>query len=67
MAIKNKLKEIRMREYMMNQKDFSNKLDVPVKVYWSWENGKSCPTLERALEITKKLNKEIKDIWYLEN
>ncbi|WP_252254166.1 helix-turn-helix domain-containing protein [Clostridium sp. ZBS12] len=67
MEVKNKLKEIRMREYMMNQKNFANNLGVPVKVYWSWENEKSSPTLERALEIAEKLNKDIKDIWYLEN
>lgn len=64
--VKNRLKEIRMKEYMMNQKDFANKLDVPVKVYWSWENGKSNPTLERALDISKKLNKSINELWYLE-
>ena len=66
MGVKNKLKEIRMREYMMNQKDFANKLEISIKVYWSWENDKSSPTLERALEIAKKLDKDIKEIWYLE-
>jgi len=65
-GVKNKLKEIRMREYMMNQKDFANKLEISIKVYWSWENDKSSPTLERALEIAKKLDKDIKEIWYLE-
>lgn len=65
--MKNKLKEIRMREYMINQTDFANKLEVPIKVYWSWENEKSNPTLERSLEIAKKLNKDVNDIWYLED
>lgn len=64
--VKNRLKEIRMKEYMMNQKDFADKLHIPVKVYWSWENGKSNPTLERALEVSKRLNKNINDLWYLE-
>ena len=64
--VKNRLKEIRMKEYMMNQKDFANKLNVPVKVYWSWENGKSNPTLERALEVARKLNKNINELWYLD-
>lgn len=64
--VKNNLKEIRMREFMLSQKEFANKLNISVKVYWSWENEKSSPTLERALEIANKLNKDIKDIWYLE-
>lgn len=64
--VKNRLKEIRMKEYMMNQKDFSNKLEIPVKVYWSWENEKSNPTLERALEVARKLNKNINELWYLD-
>lgn len=64
--VKNKLKEIRMKEYMMSQKDFATFLDVQVKVYWSWENNKSKPTLEKALEIANKLNKNIMDIWYLQ-
>ncbi|NMF04588.1 helix-turn-helix transcriptional regulator [Clostridium beijerinckii] len=67
MGVKNKLKEIRMKEYMMSQTDFADKLSVPVKVYWSWENEKSNPTLENSLKIAKKLNKDIKDIWYLED
>lgn len=64
--VKNKLKEIRMKEYMMSQKDFATFLDVQVKVYWSWENNKSKPTLEKALEVANKLNKNIMDIWYLQ-
>lgn len=67
MGVKNKLKEIRMKEYMMNQTDFANKLEIPKKVYWSWENEKSNPTLERSLEIAKKLNKNVTEIWYLED
>ena len=64
--VNNKLKEIRMKEYMMSQKDFATFLDVQVKVYWSWENNKSKPTLEKALEVANKLNKNITDIWYLQ-
>jgi len=66
-GVKNRLKEIRMREYLKNQTDFANKLEIPTKVYWSWENEKSNPTLERSLEIAKKLNKDVNDIWYLED
>lgn len=64
--VKNKLKEIRMKEYMMSQKDFATFLDVQVKVYWSWENNKSKPTLEKALGIASKLNKNVMEIWYLQ-
>lgn len=64
--VNNKLKEIRMKEYMMSQKDFATFLDVQVKVYWSWENNKSKPTLKKALEVANKLNKNITDIWYLQ-
>lgn len=64
--VNNKLKEIRMKEYMMSQKDFATFLDVQVKVYWSWENNKSKPTLEKALEIANRLNKNIMEIWYLQ-
>lgn len=66
MGVKNKLKEIRMRDYMMSQVEFANKLNIPIKVYWSWENDKSRPTLEKALEISLLLNKTINEIWYLD-
>lgn len=67
MGVKNKLKEIRMKEYMMNQTDFANELDIPPKVYWSWENEKSNPTLAKSFEIAKKLNRTVIDIWYSED
>jgi putative transcriptional regulator len=64
--VKNRLKEIRMREFMMEPGEFSKFLGISNKVYWSWENDKSRPTLETALEIANKLNKDVKDIWHLE-
>jgi DNA-binding XRE family transcriptional regulator len=64
--VKNKLKEIRMREYMMEPGEFSKLLGVTNKVYWSWENDKSRPTLEKALEIAKILKKDVNEIWHLE-
>lgn len=65
-GVKNKLKEIRMREYLMNQKEFADFLSVGITTYCNWEKNLSRPTLEKALEISNKLNKNIKDIWYLE-
>lgn len=37
MGGKNKLKEIRMREYCMNQKEFSALINVDNKTYSNWE------------------------------
>jgi DNA-binding XRE family transcriptional regulator len=67
MSVKNKLKDIRMREYAMNQKEFAEYLNVGTTTYCNWETGTSRPLLEIALEIADKLNKDVKQIWYLEN
>lgn len=55
-----------MKEYMMEPGEFANFLGISNKVYWSWENDKSRPTLEKALEIADKLNKDVKEIWHRE-
>lgn len=55
-----------MREYMMELGEFAEFLGVSNKAYWSWENDKSRPTLEKALEVATKLNKDVKEIWHLE-
>ena len=64
MGVKNRLKEIRMREYMMSAKDFSNMLNVKKSTYSQWENELNNPTLEKAFEVAKMLNKNINEIWY---
>lgn len=64
--VKNKLKEIRMREYIMDTKEFSELINVKLKRYYEYEKGDSYPTLRKALEISIKLNKNVNDIWYLE-
>lgn len=64
--VKNRLKEIRMREYMMEPQEFSKLIEVNYKTYYSWEKGIAGPSLEKALEVAKKLNKSLEDIWYLE-
>lgn len=66
MGLKNRLKEIRMREYMMSSKEFAKKLDVPLSTYSNWELCVSKPKLEEAFEIATKLNKKVDEIWYLE-
>lgn len=66
MGVKNRLKEIRMREYMLEPGEFAKILGITNKVYWSWENNKSRPTLEKALEISDILKIDIMEIWHLE-
>lgn len=66
MGVKNKLKEIRMREYLLNQTEFSKLLEAPRSTYSQWESGVSNPTLEKAFEIAKKLNKKLEEIWHFE-
>lgn len=63
--IKNKLKEIRMKEYMIESKsEFARMLNVPVQTYIKWENEESSPNLDLAFTIAKKLNRTVIDIWY---
>lgn len=64
--MKNKLKEIRMREYLKNQKEFAEFLEIPLTTYSQWERDISNPTLEKAFEIAKKLNKKLEEIWHYE-
>lgn len=62
----NKLREIRMKEFMMEPQDFAKHLGINNKTYYSWEKGTAGPSLDKALEIAKKLNKSVEDIWYLD-
>ena len=64
--LRNRLKEIRMKEYMMSSKDFAHFIGVDFSSYSNWETNKSRPKLETAFEIAKKLNKHLEDIWYLQ-
>ncbi|PAB60982.1 helix-turn-helix transcriptional regulator [Anaeromicrobium sediminis] len=67
MGVGNKLKEIRLKEYMLdNKSEFAKILDVSIQTYTKWENGNTVPPIERALKISEKLNRTINDIWYLE-
>jgi putative transcriptional regulator len=64
--VKNRLKEIRMREYMMEPQEFAKYIDINYKTYYSWERGVAGPSLETALQIAAKLKKRVEDIWYFE-
>lgn len=54
-----------MREYMMEPQEFANLINVNYKTYYSWEREVAGPSLQTALEVAKKLNKKVEDIWYL--
>lgn len=64
--VKNKLKEIRMREYLMKPGEFAKLLGLSIRMYSAYENGHSNPTIEGCLKISKILNKNVNEIWYLD-
>ena len=66
LGVKNRLKEIRMREHMLSSKDFAKMLGVNYTTYSNWETGISKPTLDAAFQISQKLNKKVDEIWYSE-
>jgi DNA-binding XRE family transcriptional regulator len=66
MAVRCRLKEIRMKEYMKNLTEFADMLGYDISTVSGWEKDKVRPELERSLDVAKKLNKHVDDIWYLE-
>lgn len=66
LGVKNRLREIRMKEYMMNPGEFSKHIGTDIKNYNNWESNRSKPKLELAMSIALKLNKNIEEIWYFE-
>jgi len=60
----NRLKEIRMKEYMMSQKEFCEVLDINTRTYSPLECNKVKGNIETIFKIARKLNKNIEDIWY---
>lgn len=65
--VKNKLKEIRMREYLMDQKAFAEMLGIKRSTYNTIELNKVQGNAETLLTIAKALNRKVEDIWYLED
>lgn len=47
-----------------SKSEFARFLGVKEHAYIKWENGESCPNLDLALTIAKKLNRKVDDIWY---
>lgn len=64
--VKNKLKEIRMKKYMMNSKEFSELLGIKANTYSQLETQKQQGNIETILKISKALNLKVEDIWYLD-
>lgn len=53
--VKNRLKEIRMKNYMMTQKEFAELLDIDYSMYNRVENNMKSVTLETAIKIFYKI------------
>ena len=64
--MKTKLREIRMRDYLMTQTDFAKFLEIDIGQYNRYEKGNVSPTLELALKIANKLNKSVNEIFSLD-
>jgi len=62
---KNKLKEIKMRDYIRKPEEFAKLINTNIKSYYSYDINFSKPTLEKTLKIASKLNKTLYKIWYL--
>jgi len=65
MGVKNRLKEVRMKEYMMNMTQFAELVGINYRQYTEYEKG-VVPQPETMLRIAKKLNKPIEEIFYLD-
>lgn len=50
----------------MSPGEFAKFLEVDIKTYSGWENNHSRPTLERAIIISNKLARDVKNIWYID-
>jgi putative transcriptional regulator len=64
MAIRNNLKDIRY-EHKMNQKQFSNYLNISQPQYSRYERQIDQPSLETVMKISNRINKPVNDIIYL--
>ncbi|EGO86870.1 helix-turn-helix domain-containing protein [Clostridium botulinum C] len=67
MGVKNKLKEIRMKEYMMNQKEFCKVIGISQSTYSPIEKNIKQGNAETVLKIAKALSRPVEQIWFLED
>lgn len=61
--LRNKLREIRMKEYLLDVGEFARLLNINIKTYSNWEKERSQPKLQDAIRVAKKLNKKVEEIW----
>ncbi len=64
--LNNYLKLIRMKDYLMNKKQFAEFLEIDDRQYNRYENSVVQPSLEIALKIAQKLNKNVNEIWEIQ-
>jgi DNA-binding XRE family transcriptional regulator len=57
------LKEMRTK-YNMTQKDLADKLEVHHKTISSWENGNSCPNINKILKAEELFNGIAQELTY---
>jgi DNA-binding XRE family transcriptional regulator len=64
--VKNNLLKIRTERGMRFAYEMAEFLGVDKTSYGRYEKGEKLPTLDRALEIAKKLDLTVEDIWFLD-
>lgn len=67
MGVRNNLKEIRMKEYMLDQKEFAKLIGISNTTYNNIENNNVQGNIETILKISKFLNKHVEEIWLLDD
>lgn len=66
MAVKNKLKLMRVANGDLTQQELAEKVSCSRQTILSIENGKFLPSVELALKIARVLNVKVEDIFILE-
>ena len=56
-----------MREYAEDPKEFARRIDINIKTYYTWETSSALPSSKKMLEVARKLNKKVEEIWWLED
>ena len=67
LSIKNNLEKIRLENGFKFQKDFADFLELSQYQYNRYERNERQPSLEIAIRISKKLNIDVREIFYLED
>ena len=65
--LKNRLKDIRMKEFLLNRREFARIINVSERQYCRYERMEAHPTLEVAFQIANILERKVDDIWSVES